>query len=64
MSMILLEKGLPGLGVRRYRLDAKLAFISYVTLSLPLSIAEVWKVGQWGWGWMCMWWWEVEGWVY
>lgn len=46
--MILLERNLFGLGVRRYRLDAKPAFISYVALSMPLNTAEVWKVGQWG----------------
>lgn len=48
ISMILLERNLPGLGFRRYRLDAKLVFISCVTLRMPLNSAEVWKVGQWG----------------
>lgn len=48
--MILLERNLPGLGFRRYRLDAKLIFIICVTLRMPLNIAEVWKVGQWGGG--------------
>lgn len=61
--MILLERNLSGLGVRRYRLDAKPAFISHVALSMWLNTTEVWKVGQWGyvgvwrvvggvWGWI------------
>lgn len=41
--MILLERNLSGLGVRRYRLDAKRAFTSYVALSMPLNTAEAWK---------------------
>lgn len=48
--MRLLERNSPGLGFRRYRLDAKLVFIGDVTLRMPLNIAEVWKGEQWGGG--------------